>query len=329
MRLVDDVEEEDWRDFVRRNRGGNIFQTPEMAEVYRRTVGYEPISAFAVENGEVRGLLLAHLIWSGRGILRTLSTRCILQGGPLCTEPSFTPAILERLDGLIARRALFTEVRNLHEPGNHVSLYESAGYSYAPHLNYIIDLRQGEKDVLSKMSKGRRKGIARAEKMGLEVAEVETEGQIQDFYDIVAKTYSSVGIPLADISLFRSAFRILTPIDRARFLLCRSEGENVACRAVLLFGKTIYDWYAGSLVEERARKADEHLVWNILKQGISEGFETFDFGGAGPPDEDYGPREFKRRFGGEMIEPGRFKKVYKARLLSFSKRMYRLRRRLL
>ena len=39
--------------------------------------------------------------------------------------------------------------------------------------------------------------------------------------------------------------------------------------------------------------------------GREQGFDLFDFGGAGRPDEHYGPREFKAKFGGELVDFGR------------------------
>jgi lipid II:glycine glycyltransferase (peptidoglycan interpeptide bridge formation enzyme) len=179
------------------------------------------------------------------------------------------------------------------------------------------------------MSKGRRKGITRAEKAELEVSEITQEKDLDDFYDLIEETYSSIRVPVAHKSLFVSAFRILRPLQKARFLLCKLEGVPVACRGVLLHGRTVFDWYAGSTEGERARNADEFLVWDVLTWAISQGYETFDFGGAGSPDEEYGPREFKRRFGGDLVEPGRFEKVYKPTLFSFGKRMFRFYRRLL
>jgi len=37
--------------------------------------------------------------------------------------------------------------------------------------------------------------------------------------------------------------------------------------------------------------------------------EVFDFMGAGNPYENYGVRDFKKRFGGEIVEYGRFIKI--------------------
>ena len=45
----------DWSEFVYNHPYGNIFQTPEMREVYERTKNYEPIS-LAVVDGSGRYL---------------------------------------------------------------------------------------------------------------------------------------------------------------------------------------------------------------------------------------------------------------------------------
>jgi lipid II:glycine glycyltransferase (peptidoglycan interpeptide bridge formation enzyme) len=100
------------------------------------------------------------------------------------------------------------------------------------------------------------------------------------------------------------------------------DGELMALRLVLRWGGTLYDWYAGSDLDQPTH-ADEWLVWQVLRQGIREGCNTFDFGGAGKPDEPYGPREFKRRFGGQAVNPGRFEKVYRPLTFRATKAAYK------
>lgn len=329
MKLVYSVEEQEWRDFVLEAPGGNIFQTPEMARVYERTSGYEPISIFVTEEDQIKGLALASLLWNGRWPLRPLSSRCVLQGGPLYSEPRYARALLRGLDGLVSKRALYTEVRNLREMPSQVPTFEASGYTFAPHLNYHLDLSQGEEAVWSSMSKGRRRGITKSEKAGLEFSELQNRSQLPMFYEMLEETYSEVGIPLADKSLFLAAYRHLRPLQEVKFFLCHHHGEPIACRALLIFRKTIYDWYAGFLRTHRTKRPNDFLVWNILKWGVKNEYEDFDFGGAGSPKEEYGPREFKRSFGGKLVEPGRFEKVYKPTLFSFSKKMLRFFRRLL
>ena len=45
-------------------------------------------------------------------------------------------------------------------------------------------------------------------------------------------------------------------------------------------------------------KENWQQIWNIIKWANTQKYHRFDFGGGGVVGEPYGPREFKRRFGG-------------------------------
>ena len=47
-----------------------------------------------------------------------------------------------------------------------------------------------------------------------------------------------------------------------------------------------------------------------MRWGAENGCHTFDFGGAGKPNKEYGVREFKRQFGGALVNYGRCKKIH-------------------
>ena len=49
LRITTDIDHEKWGEFVNSHPCGNIFQTPEMREVYERTKNYEPITLAAVD----------------------------------------------------------------------------------------------------------------------------------------------------------------------------------------------------------------------------------------------------------------------------------------
>jgi lipid II:glycine glycyltransferase (peptidoglycan interpeptide bridge formation enzyme) len=85
------------------------------------------------------------------------------------------------------------------------------------------------------------------------------------------------------------------------------DGNAVGTRITLNYKDMVYDWYAGSKAE--VDYVDEALVWHVLKENAGK-YKVFDFGGAGHPDKPYGVREFKRRFGGEMVNFGRYEKVH-------------------
>ena len=47
-----------------------------------------------------------------------------------------------------------------------------------------------------------------------------------------------------------------------------------------------------------------------MEWGSNNGYKIFDFGGAGKPNLAYGVRDHKLKFGGELVEFGRFEKVH-------------------
>jgi len=68
---------------------------------------------------------------------------------------------------------------------------------------------------------------------------------------------------------------------------------------------------------------NEILTWHILEWGAENGYHLCDFGGAGRSDEDYGVRDFKSKFGGELVCYGRNIYVHFPFLLCLSKLGYR------
>ena len=49
IEITDSPDTKQWGEFVLNHPYGNIFQTPEMAEVYRRTKNYAPVTLAIVD----------------------------------------------------------------------------------------------------------------------------------------------------------------------------------------------------------------------------------------------------------------------------------------
>ncbi len=103
-----------WCEFVLDHPCGNIFQTPEMAEVYRRTKNYEPVTLAAVDtkDGEMVAVLQAVVIKELSGVLSSFSARAVIQGGPLFIE-----------NEKVVKAIYFTDMLTERSP-------ESVGYVY-------------------------------------------------------------------------------------------------------------------------------------------------------------------------------------------------------
>ena len=114
-----------------------------------------------------------------------------------------------------------------------------------------------------------------------------------------------------------------------RFTQARAGDVIVAISVELLYKDKIFGWYGGVDRTYTLYRANEFLMWQILDWGSRNGYRQYDFGGAGKPNEKYGVRDFKAKFGGELVCYGRNTYVHKPKLLSISQRGYQLLRGLL
>ena len=74
---------------------------------------------------------------------------------------------------------------------------------------------------------------------------------------------------------------------------------------------------------------NELVIWHILEWGANNGYRLYDFGGAGRPGEAYGVRDFKAKFGGQLVQFGRSVREHAPRLLKLSKSGYSIYRKLM
>jgi len=194
IEITETVNREKWEDFVSSHPEGNIFQTCAMADVYRSTKNYEPVSLAAVEpeSGEIFAVLQAVIIRDAPGLVGSISSRSIINGGPLFVEGKKGLEALEKLlnyyEKFLHNRAIYTQIRNYFDTENSKETLDSLGYQYEPHLNYMINLNRPAKEIWGDIHKPRRKGINRAEKVGIEVRKIEKREEIKDCYKVIEET---------------------------------------------------------------------------------------------------------------------------------------------
>jgi lipid II:glycine glycyltransferase (peptidoglycan interpeptide bridge formation enzyme) len=114
-----------------------------------------------------------------------------------------------------------------------------------------------------------------------------------------------------------------------RFTLAWVDQTPVAASVELLYRDVMYGWYGGVDRAYSSYRPSELLMWHILKWGAENGYAVYDFGGAGQPDEEYGVRDFKAKFGGELVCFGRNTCVHAPTALALSRRAYQIYRKVM
>lgn len=305
---IRDISKDAFGNFVRQHPSGSIFESPEMFDSFSGTNDYEPVGVAAVnQNEEIEGVIIGYINKYFNFVSRT-----VVYGGPLVSNRSVIPLLLKGFDENIIKKSpipLTIDIRNMWNNEDYRSEFENAGYFLEDHLNYIIPLNGTTDSIMHKIPKDRRKNILRGIST-FSVKDVETKKEIDVAYDLIVKTYLRAKVPGPSKELLEKAYESLKPSKYIKWIIASNGDIPVATRIFLTYKDCIYDWYAGSLYNNDAQYSNEFLVWIGLKYGAENGFNHFDFGGAGNPSKPYGPREFKRRFGGVEVNWGIYRKVF-------------------
>ena len=129
--------------------------------------------------------------------------------------------------------------------------------------------------------------------------------QVRAYYEILKHLYKTkVKTPLLDWEFFEKLYHV----EHAHYILVEYQRRIIGGTIVMeLPNKTMYEWFECGLdgVGEHIYPST-YATYLGLAYAAEHACPKFDMMGAGKPDEPYGVRDFKAKFGGELVEHGRF-----------------------
>lgn len=203
----------------------------------------------------------------------------------------------------------------------------SKDYRYEEHLNIIIDLTKSEKELWNDVHSKRRNEIRRAEREETTVKISQIKEDIEPSYEILKEVYERAKLPLPKKDYFNLAYDELGS-ERFIIFLAMNQGKIIGTMYTLCYKDTIYNWYAGSYQEYYKKYPNDLIPWKVFLWGKENGYKKFDFGGAGKPGVSYGVRDYKKKFGGEFVNYGRYEKIHKPFLFKIAKLGFKVYRKI-
>lgn len=316
----------DWQVLVKESPVVSWFQTPEAYNFYAQvsnfkirhsTFHFKPFGYAVTEAGRLTGLLVGFIQSDGRGLKHFASRRAIINGGPLLADDISSTALSALLSTTInnlKHKVIYIECRNFNDYARWQQPFASVGFDYHPHYNFHVALPNPiySKELI--------RNLREAEQEGVQITETPSDEQFRQFYNLLLQLYHhKIHKPLPPFQFFdylRHQPHILTCIA-----LAPSNAHTVSLSSHLsdspkVIGgfigpysmTTLYDWYSCGCAEVPRRWHPSELVTNYAIQRAEEiGCQCFDFMGAGAPDDGgYGVRDFKAKFGGDLVTHGRF-----------------------
>lgn len=303
----DEIDIAQWEILAHESETSTWFQTPSAFLFYKKTNElYDPF-AFAIEvNGALRGVCVGYVTKDKNLIKQYFTRRAIIIGGPLLaqgiTDSELMSLLLHTKSQL--KNAIYVETRNFNDYSKWKNVFLKTGFQYHAHYNFKVDC-SSEEIMMKNMDRGRKRNINSSIEAGCEMIENPTMEQVIEWYAILKDLYTSkVKTPLFPLSFFKILYE---QKDCKYFLIKYKEKVIGGTACVVEDGKAIYEWYGCGKDGEIKGVAPSVLsTYQGMKYAEEHSIPILDMMGAGSPNEDYGVRKFKERFGGKLVEHGRF-----------------------
>ena len=324
MRIIDGehIDPVLWSELVKQSPVATWFQTRE-AYMFFNDLSFLEGFAIAVESdGQLKGLVVGYIQKDGGKIKQFFSRRAIVVGGPLLSDDIADEELAFLLSALIKRlrkKAIFIETRNFNDYNRWRSVFEQLGFGYEPHYDVQVDTTSIEL-VNSKLDRNRKRNIKKALDNGVVIDENPSADDLRRLYSMLEELYTTkVKTPLFPFEFFEK----LRKIPSSRFFVAKNaEGQllgGLVC--VALEHRAVYAWLAcGDDYNYKSLSPSVMVNYAGVSYAAREGMPRFDFMGAGKPDDGgYGVRDFKLKFGGELVEYGRYVHVCNRLLFGIGK----------
>lgn len=304
----EEIDKAQWNELLyNRSAVASFFQSPEAYELYEPFDWAESVVVAVEEDGILTGVVVATLQHEGHGLIRHLTSRAIINGGPLLDNNISEDALISLLMTSIVclkSKCIFFETRNFNNYSPWKNIFERCGFKYLPHLNFHQDTSSID-IVNDKLSRTRKRDIRVGLRDGASIGEALSDTDIDEFYNILEDLYRhKVKKPLPP----KEFFLRLHQLSSTKILIVKYQNHVIGGMAYTALKKhTGYEWYVCGMDNTYKKLHPSELAtYAGLQYAATHGCSRFDYMGAGAPDESYGVREFKAKFGGTLVDYGRF-----------------------
>lgn len=319
LTTLNGIDNTQWAKLSRNSKSPSFFQSIDAATFFNSQKDITIRTFGVTEDDQLKGLAVVSIYGEGIWPKKKLSSRAIINGGLLLDNNINNNAIQFLLNGIIQslkNSVSYIEIRNYNDYSHWKEAFEEAGFSYEPHYNFHISTQNFE----SRISKTRRYEVRRGFKEGVVIDTKPSISDIRALYYILQDLYlTRVKRPLFSLDFFEQLYKQTF----AHFIVVKHDDEVIGGTVCVgLPGQTLYEWFACGKSGGKYKYlfASTMATYGAIDFAAKNGYPVFDMMGAGSPtDGGYGVRDYKEKFGGQLVEYGRFKYICKPLIYSLGK----------
>ena len=319
------ISESDFRAFAKTSPYKSFMQTPEIANL-REQNGWTPYY-FAVKQDEkilAATMAVAKPTFLGKSLYYT-------PGGPLMDleDTKLTNFFFKHLkqfikthNGYALRIDPYYELIQRDRDGqivpggfNHQKAlnnltkfgFKTISDSDQPKYLFALDIDGRTPDeLLASFKRNTRNHIRKAEKMGVKVRELK-KSELNVLKQITESTSIRRGFADRPLSYYEQMYDLFLPKDEVKFIVAEADKIPLSAAMFMTYGDEIIYLFSGSDEKYMKEYNAQYLIqWHMIKYAAEHHFKRYNFYGIqGLPDpnaKDYGVYNFKKGFGGQVIE---------------------------
>ena len=303
-RSIEDVDREAWNSFVDRTSRSTVFHRVEWLAAVENGLGADPYHLAVYKDDNLIGILPQFKMAVPKSPFYQLRSSYPGFGGPVIgTDHSdVLTALLTQTAELCGGRTILHEIRACDpEYLRYHDRLQSAGYQPARYKGrFVLDLTRSYDSILAGMGRGRRRGIERSKEVEHHIDDGPvTRERLARFYRSYREHIRDVGGMPYPFSFFEE----LAAMDEHLLLIdVTIDGEYVGGFLELLdvSRSLIHGFFFAIPARFRHYNAPELMYDHVIRWGIDNGFDAYDFGGAVGNFEN-GIFQFKQGFGGRLM----------------------------
>lgn len=317
---------EEWKTFLENHAYGSVFQSRYMYKAYELAPKQNPGIYVAFKEKSIVGILVVIIQEPINSIVPHLTSRSLIWGGPVVknNDPEIAYKLLSEFETYNKNKGVYTQIRNIFPSHYYGSVFKKLNYKFEEHLNILLDLSKTKKELWDDVSSKGKNKIRNAQNSNLHFDVKQDYETLNKSYRLLETVYRNAGLPLINIKFFKNLLDLSDQYSELKIFTLNLNGEITACRFALLYKNSIYDFYAGWDKSFSHLHPNDLIMWEIIKWGKANNYTVLDFGGAGKPDVPYGVRNFKKKFGGEIVNYGRYEKIHSVVKFAIAKKGFRL-----
>jgi len=343
-----DKPDEDWDKRVL-EADGFLYQTARYAEYMKEALGMKLLFLTAKDRstGRIVGQLAVHfgplfckyLKDKHENLFKIFSKFFKVYHfikGPVIFDKSLKKEIYEEfikyLDTLGKKAFMLQDISlPIYEDEEIYEIFKKYGFYSDSWGTVLVDTTKSEEELWQCLIKSRRNIVRRGINQGLVVKEAVSKEDYDKVIKIIEDMSNRNQVFAYPKEYYHIFFETLSKGNNIKTFFIEKDGQGIATVSVYLFGKRAIQAlpaHTDYSIKQKISGTD-FLEWYIIKWCHDNGYNTYDLSGIRPESTDQkeiGIREYKMRWGGQVITYPYFSKVYsrfKGEIANFMRKVYK------